>query len=88
MAHEQTKRDQATQATLQKQVVALQFALAEGARRIQQPQSKISELAQEISELRSQLATEKAHNLELKTQTAELSADRGLGVDEDVGTLL
>ncbi len=71
-AHEEIKKGLDAQATLRKQVLALQFALAEGARRIQQFQAKISELSHGISDLRGHLAAEQAHNAELQSQAGEL----------------
>ncbi len=71
-AHQEIKIGLDAQANLKKQVLALQFALAEGARRIQQFQAKISELTHGMSDLQGKLAAEQAHNAELQTQEGEL----------------
>ncbi|GAB1318009.1 hypothetical protein MFIFM68171_08219 [Madurella fahalii] len=71
-AYEQIRKGQEEKAALVKQVVQLQFALAEGAVRIQQFQNMIKQLTHDVSELRGELMVEKEHNDELQKQVSEL----------------
>ncbi|KND89251.1 hypothetical protein TOPH_06175 [Tolypocladium ophioglossoides CBS 100239] len=73
-AHEQIQKEQDARSEVEKQVVTLQFALSEGQTRISQLQVQDLQLVSEISNLRGQLDTEKAHNAELGGRAGDLEA--------------
>lgn len=73
-AHEQIRKEQEEKTTLQKQVVLLQSALAQGALRIKQFQTQVAGLVHDVSDLHGLLSVERTHNAELQTQVNQLKA--------------
>lgn len=59
---------------LKKQVAALQLAVNEGARQLNQLQAQVNKLSQENGELRGQFATERADNAALRTVADDLKS--------------